>query len=152
MKQFSASNEARSWLIVGLLVLINGVSSTNAEELQGKAIQVLNQNSFLLGSEKWHIALCGVSYRPEGSEQFNESKHFLEKTLGEDQIQCRREGEGTPCDGRIGNMPGDIIYAQCFVDGKDIAEVIFEAGYSCEMLNYTKGFYSRSARCSSKLW
>lgn len=68
----------------------------------------------------------------------------LETLIGGKRVRCVQVGSGTVCDHRSKPTNQGRVVAQCFVDGRDVAAILVEAGLACDWARFSGGHYSRA--------
>lgn len=119
----------------------------HADEWSSPVSRVIDGDTFQLSRPLVRIRLCGVDTPEKGQRGYREATAYTQALVRGKTVQCRTVGEQTPCDGRSGKVSGNRVVAQCFVDGKDIAMELVEAGLACAWPRYSGNYYSRHAKC-----
>lgn len=98
-------------------------------------ISFLSSNTLKVGSKS--VVLCGVV--PATARD----KMVTAAALGKFEsafVKCVSVGRGTPCDGKSVAKVGDMLVAQCKIDGEvDLATSLIEAGALCGTIPEYKG-------------
>jgi micrococcal nuclease len=121
-------------------------STANTEEFVGRVGHIRDGDTFQLCIESTcvtAIRICGIDAPDHGQEGFHESAVALGNILKGKNTRCILVGAGTPCDGRPKLMNRTRFIAQCFVDEKDIAEMMVAGGFACDCERYSGGHYSK---------
>ncbi|MEG6509162.1 thermonuclease family protein [Methyloligella sp. 2.7D] len=134
----------RHLLIISLLAL--AISPTAAAEFVGSPGKVSDGYTFHVCDEDkcTKIQLCGINAPELGTPAGDAATAALSRLVEERTVKCVQVGDGTPCDRRSSPTSGDRIVAQCFVGGRDIAEVLVRDGHACDWVTYSGGAYSRN--------
>lgn len=109
------------------------VAAVSTRSFEGR-ISFLSSNSLRVGNQS--LVLCGVvpiarlDKRIMAAAQGKYEKAF---------VRCNSVGSGTPCDGRTVSKVGNMVVAQCKMDGDvDLASALVEAGTLCGAVPYYK--------------
>jgi endonuclease YncB( thermonuclease family) len=110
-------------------------------QVPAAASSAVDGDTLLVGRLQYR--LCGI-YAPElGRPGSEAAKQYLEDLIGDRPVKCTPVGQGTPCDGRSESQSYGRIVAQCFVDGKDIAEEMVRSGHAKDWPKFSGGHYAR---------
>ena len=123
---------------VGLLTLIVacGVIAQTAF-----AQSVVDGDTLYVGRLKYR--LCSIDAPEMGHPGYHQAIDYLHTLVRGEKIECIPVGQGTPCDGRSRTRSHDLIVAQCFVDGEDLAAKMVRAGYAKDWPKFSGGYYGR---------
>lgn len=129
-------------LIVSLLI----TSTAVAAPITGPISKIRDGDTFLIGNQP--IRICGIDAPERGTKAGKQSTKYLRKmTIGKS-LRCIPVGEGTVCDGRSRRTNRDRIVAQCFIQGRDIAEMLVRSGNACDWTKFSGGAYKVVGGCS----
>lgn len=95
-------------------------------------ISFLSSNSLRVGNQS--VVLCGVVPIARLDKRIvAAAKGKYEKAF----VKCSSVGSGTPCDGKTVSKVGNMVVAQCKMDGEiDLAAALIEAGTLCGTVPY----------------
>jgi len=120
--------------IIVLLIITNMSAPVLAQ-------QVVDGDTLYVGQIKYR--LCGIDAPEMGHSGYHEAIDYLHALVRGKKIECIPVGQGTPCDGRSKPRSHDLIVAQCFVDGEDLAAKMVRAGYAKDWPKFSGGYYGR---------
>ena len=116
-----------------------------ADTITGPVAHVRDGDTFVIGRQP--IRLCGVQAPEKGRRGAKEATAYLTRLVRGKAVRCIPVGEDTPCDGRSSRRSHDRTVAQCFVQGRDIAEAMVAAGHACAWVRYSGQAYTGPGRC-----
>ena len=116
-----------------------------ADTITGPVAHVRDGDTFVIGRQP--IRLCGVQAPEKGHRGAKEATAYLTRLVRGKAVRCVPVGEGTPCDHRSSKRSHDRVVAQCFAQGRDIAEAMVAAGLACDWRRYSGGAYGGPGRC-----
>ena len=90
------------------------------------AQSVVNGDTLYVGQTKYR--LCGIDAPEHGRPGYHQAVDYLHSLVRGKTIKCTPVGQGTPCDGRSETSNYDLIVAQRFVGGEDLAAKMVRAG------------------------
>ena len=105
------------------------------------ASSAVDGDTLLVGRLQYR--LCGIDAPELGRPGSEAAKQYLDDLIGDRPVKCTPVGQGTPCDGRSESHSYGRIVAQCFVDGKDIAEEMVRSGHARDWPRFSGGYYGR---------
>ena len=105
------------------------------------AQSVVDGDTLYVGRLKYR--LCGIDAPEMGHPGYHQAIDYLHTLVRGKKIECIPVGQGTPCDGRSRTRSHDLIVAQCFVDGEDLAAKMVRAGYAKDWPKFSGGYYGR---------
>ena len=105
------------------------------------AQSVVDGDTLYVGQIKYR--LCGIDAPEQGHPGYHQAIDYLHALVRGKKIECIPVGQGTPCDGRSKPRSHDLIVAQCFVDGEDLAAKMVRAGYAKDWPKFSGGYYGR---------
>lgn len=129
-------------LLVAIFLVALWVRTADAAEFTGRVTQVSDGDTFRIGNTR--IRLCGIDAPEIGMEGANAATAALEALIGGKEVRCVQVGSGTVCDHRSKPTNQGRIVAQCFVDGRDVADIMADLGHACDWPRFSGGHYHRS--------
>jgi len=87
--------------------------------------------------------LCGIDAPKHGHPGYHQAVDYLHSLVRGKKVKCTPVGQGTPCDGRSKTSNDELVVAQCFVDGMDLAAAMVRAGYAKDWPKFSGGYYGR---------
>lgn len=117
-----------------------------AEPITGSVSKIRDGDTFLIGNQP--IRLCGIDAPESKTKAGKNATIFITQALRGKAVKCIPVGEGTVCDGRSRRTNHDRIVAQCFVQGRDIAEMLVRARHACDWPKFSGGAYKIVGGCS----
>ena len=131
--------------IICLSVLLLS-SAAYAEPIIGPVSKYRDGDTFLIGNQP--IRLCGIDAPERRSQAGKRATAYLEQITKGRALRCVPVTEGTVCDGRSKRTSYDRVVAQCFMQGRDIAEMIVRAKHACDWPSFSGGAYRVVGGCS----
>lgn len=132
----------KSFIIASFLF----ASTASAEPITGAISKIRDGDTFLIGNQP--IRLCGIDAPERNTREGKKATAFLAKTVKHKALKCIPVSEGTVCDGRSKRTNGDRIVAQCFIQGRDLAELLVRSGNACDWPKFSGGAYRVIGGCS----
>jgi len=129
-------------LIVTLF--ISGVAF--AEPITGPISKIRDGDTFLIGDQP--IRICGIDAPEAGTKAGRRSTEYLRQLTKGKSLRCIPVGEGTVCDGRSKRTSRDRIVAQCFLQNRDLAELLVKTGNACDWPRFSNQAYKVVGGCS----
>lgn len=123
-----------------LLAVWLPVSPIGATEFNQVVAHVVDGDTFDL-VDGTRIRVCGIDAPEDFEPGFQQSAAALEAIIQGRAVRCVQVGGGTVCDGRSKPTNGNRVVAQCFVNGKDIAEPMVDGGFACDWKKFSGGAY-----------
>lgn len=120
-------------------------ASALADPIAGPVAHIRDGDTLVIGRQP--VRLCGIQAPEKGRRGAREATAYLTRLVRGKAIRCVPVGDGTPCDGRSPRRSHDRIVAQCFAQGRDIAEAMVRAGHACAWLRYSGEAYGGIGRC-----
>lgn len=118
----------------------------NADPITGAVSKIRDGDTFVIGNQP--IRLCGIDAPERKTNAGKKATRFITQAIKGKALRCTPVGEGTVCDGRSRRTNHDRIVAQCFVQGRDIAEMLVRAGHACDWPKFSGGAYRIVGGCS----
>jgi hypothetical protein len=105
----------------------------------GGRLDIRTMADLRVGGRK--VVLCGVTFsRPPSLEPF--MREQARRTFQGNEVNCVQVGGGTPCDGRAAPSYEGLPVVQCKrPDGADLARVLSDSGYLCDVPAQSGGTY-----------
>lgn len=129
-----------------LLALLLLSTTAHAQTISGPVSHYRDADTFLIGHQP--IRLCGVNSPERGTRAGRQATAFLRQITRGKALRCVPVGDGTVCDGRSRKTSRDRIVAQCFMQGRDIAEILVKNGHACDWPRFSGGYYRIVGGCS----
>ena len=129
-------------LIASLLIADTAIASP----ITGPISKIRDGDTFLIGNQP--IRICGIDAPESGTSAGARSTKYLREITSGKSLRCIPVGEGTVCDGRSKRTSYDRIVAQCFIQGRDIAEMLVRSGNACDWPKFSGGAYKVVGGCS----
>lgn len=129
-------------LIAGLMF----ATVASAQTITGTPSKIRDGDTFVIGNQP--IRICGIDAPESNTQAGKRATAFITQTIKGKAVRCTPVGEGTVCDGRSKRTNRDRIVAQCFVQGRDIAEMLVRAGHACDWAKFSGGAYRVVGGCS----
>ena len=140
-----------AWIILPVLFLPTVVTAT---EMIGQGKYVPDGDTFELAmsSHSQMIHICGIDAPESGQPGSREAWKKLSELVYGKTVSCVQVNQppGTVCDRRSKPTNRDRVVAQCFVDGRDIAAELVQAGVACDWVRFSGGYYQRFGKACSK--
>jgi len=131
------------WLFFTIFFSANVV----AAEIVGQGRYVADGDTFdmALPDHIVKVRICGIDAPESGEPGSKEAWSKLSALVHGKTVSCVQvnSAPGTVCDGRSKTTNRDRIVAQCFVDGRDIASDLVQAGVACDWPKFSGGHYQR---------
>lgn len=120
-------------------------ASAFADPIAGPVASIRDGDTFVIGHQP--VRLCGIQAPEKSRRGAKEATAYLTRIVRGKAVRCVPVGDGTPCDGRSSRRSHDRVVAQCFVQGRDIAEAMVAAGHACDWSKFSGGAYGGPGRC-----
>jgi endonuclease YncB( thermonuclease family) len=131
------------WLFFFLFVS----GAVSAAEMVGQGRYVADGDTFDLSvsGRILKVRICGIDAPKSGEPGSKEAWAKLSELVHGKTVSCIQVNSppGTVCDGRSKSKNRDRIVAQCFVNGRDIAADLVQAGVACDWPKFSGGHYQR---------
>lgn len=131
--------------IMCLLVLLFS-STAYAEPIIGPVSKYRDGDTFLIGNQP--IRLCGIDAPERDTHAGRQATAYLKRLTQGKALRCVPVNEGTVCDGRSKRTSYDRIVAQCFVQGRDLAEMLVRDRHACDWPRFSGGAYRVVGGCT----
>lgn len=131
---------------VAALLLVAISIPANAAPISGPISHYRDGDTFLIGNQP--IRICGIDAPEKGSKAGTNATNYLKSITKGKAVKCIPVNEGTVCDGRSKRTNRDRIVAQCFVQGRDIAEMLVRSGNACDWSKFSGGAYRVVGGCA----
>ncbi|MFC3208859.1 hypothetical protein [Aquamicrobium soli] len=116
-----------------------GTKATTAVAMFSGKLDIRTMADFRVAGRR--VMLCGVSFsKPASMEPL--VREQARSSFQNSEVDCVQVGGGTPCDGRSAPVFEGGPVVQCRgSDGSDIAQVLSESGYLCDVPAQSGGAY-----------
>ena len=131
---------------LALLSLALVATPVMADPITGPVTKIRDGDTFLVNRQP--IRLCGVDAPERKTNAGKKATAFITQAIKGKTVRCIPVGEGTVCDGRSRPTNHDRIVAQCFIQGRDIAEILVRSGHACDWPKFSGGAYRVVGGCS----
>ena len=118
----------------------------NAQSITGAVTHIRDGDTFVIGNQP--IRLCGIDAPERKTNSGKRATQFITQAIKGKSVKCVPVGQGTVCDGLSRRTNHDRIVAQCFVQGRDIAEMLVRARHACDWPRFSGGAYRIVGGCS----
>jgi len=119
----------------------------SAADLHGTGQSVVDGDQFILceSGACTDIRLCGIHTPSKGTPRYEDTIALLAKLVVGKKVLCRPVGQGSVCDGLTGAQSRGRTVAQCFVEEAtvDVAGAMVTAGFGCDSVDLSGGYYSK---------
>jgi endonuclease YncB( thermonuclease family) len=127
-----------------ILGLIASAQPVQAQSYTGPVVAIQDGDTFTIhdattGDKR--VRLCGVDSAERGHQGYQEAKNALTGLIGAKTVRCVQVGSGTPCDKRSPTKSRDRIVAQCFIEDKDVADMMVCSGNAIDWEKFSGGYY-----------
>lgn len=120
--------------------------SASAETITGPVSHIRDGDTFLIGRQP--IRICGIDAPERETQAGKRATAFIAKAVRGKTVKCVPVGEGTVCDGRSKRTNRDRVVAQCFIQGRDIADMLVRSGHACDWPRFSGGAYRVVGGCT----
>lgn len=135
-------------LTVLILILLSTPALAGGFSFESRVAYIEDGDTFRLMAPRVNIRLCGVDTPRKNSVAGQAATRALRSLIEGKTVSCLAVGDGTPCDGRSPKKSYNRFVAQCFVDGRDLAELLAVKGVACDWPKYSGGYYGKWAKCA----
>ena len=132
--------------ITSILITLMFTLPAAAEPITGSVSHIRDADTFLIGKQP--IRLCGIDAPEIGTAEGKKAARFLAQIVRGNARRCIPVNEGTVCDGRSKRYNRDRIVAQCFMQGRDLAEILVREGHACDWPKFSGGAYKIVGGCT----
>jgi len=148
LREELVATSARTRLMIASAAIL-GLAMTahpvQAQVYSGPAVTIQDGDTFTIHDAAVGnkiVRLCGVDSPERGHQGYQEAKDALTGLIGGKIVRCVQVGSGaTPCDKRSPTKSRDRIVAQCFFEGKDVADKMVCSGNAVDWEKFSGGYY-----------